>query len=67
MSKLSELFHKSETLEPDSIEELYIKELEAERVELMKALEWFCNRVDAGEVRSKRTYERTQERILSKE
>ena len=35
MSKLSELFHKSKTLDPDSIEELYIKELEAEKAELI--------------------------------
>lgn len=34
-----------------------IQELEKENIELKQALRWFCNRVDIGEVRSKRTYE----------
>ena len=42
-----------------------IKELEDENTELKEALKWFCNRVDAGEVRSKRTYERFKE-LLNK-
>lgn len=38
-----------------------IKTLQKENKELKEALNWFCNRVDAGEVRSKRTYERFKE------
>ena len=38
MSKLSDLFHKSKTLEPDSIEERYIKELEADKAELLNSV-----------------------------
>ena len=38
-----------------------IKTLQKENKELKEALRWFCNRVDAGEVRSKRTYERFKE------
>lgn len=41
------------------------QKLESEKAELIKALEWFCNRVDAGEVRSKRTYARFRE-LLNK-
>ena len=38
--------------------------LKAEVQRLREALEWFCHRVEAGEVRSKRTYARFKE-ILS--
>ena len=42
-----------------------IKELEAEKTELIEALKWFCMRVAKGEVKSKLTYARFQ-RLLHK-
>jgi ribonuclease HI len=39
--------------------------LKKQNKELREALSWFCNRVDTGEVRSKRTYARFKE-LLNK-
>ena len=44
-----------------------IKELEEENRELKEAMQWFCNRADSGEVRSKRTYEKFKELLYKYE
>lgn len=39
MSRLSDLFYKAKTLDSNSIEEQYIVELEADKIELLNVLE----------------------------
>ena len=41
-----------------------IRALNNENTELKAAMEWFCIRVEAGEVRSKKTYARFRELLV---
>lgn len=61
---MTTIFEKWQNLDINNLE--CIRALNKENMELKQAMEWFCQRVEAGEVRSKKTYARFRE-LLDRE